>query len=210
MANSTNKTPIKIITTAIRWTVGILFAICALGNGFHYSSIFLIFATLLMLPLKWISAFFSSRNIKTSLIIVIAVVLFFVGILTSPPSQTEDTPPEKAPQTTTENSPAETTKPDTTKEDTTKPETTKPNTTKSDTTKPSTTKPETTKPETTKPSTTTKPQTTSKDETEEMVWVSSSGKKYHSKSTCSNMTSPRQISLESAKKQGYTACKKCH
>jgi len=43
-----------------------------------------------------------------------------------------------------------------------------------------------------------------------MVWVTSSGSKYHSKSTCSNMTSPAKISLENAKKQGYTACKKCY
>ena len=44
----------------------------------------------------------------------------------------------------------------------------------------------------------------------EMVWVSSSGTKYHSKSTCSNMNSPRQISLEDAQNGGYTACSRCH
>lgn len=43
-----------------------------------------------------------------------------------------------------------------------------------------------------------------------MVWISSSGKKYHSKSNCSNMSSPTQVSLEIAKIQGYEPCKKCH
>ena len=42
------------------------------------------------------------------------------------------------------------------------------------------------------------------------VWVSISGKKYHSKPTCSNMKSPGQISLEDAQKQGYEPCKKCN
>lgn len=45
---------------------------------------------------------------------------------------------------------------------------------------------------------------------EEFVWVSENGTKYHSISSCSNMQSPRQISLSSAIASGYTACKKCH
>lgn len=45
---------------------------------------------------------------------------------------------------------------------------------------------------------------------EPMVWVSGTGKKYHSYSGCSNMKSPRQISLSEAKKQGYTPCKNCY
>lgn len=44
----------------------------------------------------------------------------------------------------------------------------------------------------------------------DMVWVSGSGKKYHSKSTCSGMKNPRQISIADAKKRGYTPCKKCY
>ena len=96
--------------------------------------------------------------------------------------------------------------------------------TESSTTKPenSTTKPEssTTKPEssTTKPenstsnnNNTTKPDdTTTNTEKVEMVWVPESGTKYHSKSTCSGMNSPRNIPLEEAISEGYTACKRCH
>lgn len=47
--------------------------------------------------------------------------------------------------------------------------------------------------------------------TEEMVWIPThGGKKYHSKSTCSNMKDPEKITLSNAKKQGFTACKKCY
>ena len=130
-------------------------------------------------------------------------------------------------ESSTEKTESSTTKPEnsTTKPEssTTKPEssTTKP---ESSTTKPenSTTKPEssTTKPEssTTKPenstsnnNNTTKPDdTTTNTEKVEMVWVPESGTKYHSKSTCSGMNSPRNIPLEEAISEGYTACKRCH
>lgn len=45
-----------------------------------------------------------------------------------------------------------------------------------------------------------------------MVWIAGSGNgsKYHSKSGCSNMNNPIEISLENAKAQGYSPCKKCH
>ena len=43
-----------------------------------------------------------------------------------------------------------------------------------------------------------------------MVWVSENGKKYHSRSSCSNMKNPYQITLDQAIAQGREACKKCH
>ena len=45
--------------------------------------------------------------------------------------------------------------------------------------------------------------------TETMVWISRTGSKYHTKSTCSNMKDPSQISKEDAVAQGYTPCKRC-
>lgn len=42
------------------------------------------------------------------------------------------------------------------------------------------------------------------------VWISGSGKKYHSSSTCSSMSNPRSITLSEAISKGYTACKTCH
>lgn len=47
-------------------------------------------------------------------------------------------------------------------------------------------------------------------QTERQVWVSGSGKKYHSDPYCSNMSSPYQISLSDAQAQGYEPCKKCY
>lgn len=44
----------------------------------------------------------------------------------------------------------------------------------------------------------------------QMVWISGSGKKYHSSSECSNMKSPRQISIEQAKNKGLGPCSKCY
>ena len=41
------------------------------------------------------------------------------------------------------------------------------------------------------------------------VWVTSSGKKYHYSSSCSNMKSPKSIPLSEAISKGYTACDKC-
>ena len=47
--------------------------------------------------------------------------------------------------------------------------------------------------------------------TEQMVWVPThGGKKYHSKSTCSNMKDPEKVTLSKAKAEGFTACKKCY
>lgn len=44
----------------------------------------------------------------------------------------------------------------------------------------------------------------------ETVWVSATGKKYHRKSSCSNMKNPSQISKSDAISRGYEPCKKCY
>lgn len=41
------------------------------------------------------------------------------------------------------------------------------------------------------------------------VWVSRTGSKYHSRSTCSNMNNPTQISRSTAISRGLTPCKVC-
>lgn len=47
--------------------------------------------------------------------------------------------------------------------------------------------------------------------TGQMVWIpTNGGKKYHSKSTCSNMQDPKQVDPADAEAQGFTACKKCY
>lgn len=44
-----------------------------------------------------------------------------------------------------------------------------------------------------------------------LVWVpTNGGKKYHRSASCSNMVDPMQVSVETAKANGFTACKKCY
>lgn len=44
-----------------------------------------------------------------------------------------------------------------------------------------------------------------------LVWVpTKGGKKYHSRSGCSNMEEPMQVTVEHASALGYTPCKRCH
>lgn len=42
------------------------------------------------------------------------------------------------------------------------------------------------------------------------VWIPKSGKKYHSNSSCSNMSNPCKVTLDTAKGKGLTPCKKCN
>lgn len=46
--------------------------------------------------------------------------------------------------------------------------------------------------------------------TERTVWIDDTGKKYHNKSSCSNMDAPYQVLLSEAEQRGYTPCKKCY
>lgn len=46
---------------------------------------------------------------------------------------------------------------------------------------------------------------------EVMVWIpTNGGTKYHSRSGCSNMKNPQQVTLDEAQSRGFTACKRCH
>ena len=44
----------------------------------------------------------------------------------------------------------------------------------------------------------------------ETVWIPATGKKYHRKSSCSNMKNPTQVSRSDAISRGYEPCKKCY
>ena len=44
----------------------------------------------------------------------------------------------------------------------------------------------------------------------DMVWIDDTGKKYHSSSSCSNMSDPYQIPRADAEAMGRGACKKCY
>lgn len=75
-----------------QWVFTGLFGICALGNGFHWSSLFLLLAAVLMAPIPAIRNWLKSIKIKNWLAITLAVVVFFVGMLSSPMSETPDNP----------------------------------------------------------------------------------------------------------------------
>ena len=45
---------------------------------------------------------------------------------------------------------------------------------------------------------------------EEMVWIPSSGSKYHNNPNCSNMNNPTQVTESEALSQGYEPCKRCY
>lgn len=47
-------------------------------------------------------------------------------------------------------------------------------------------------------------------ETEDYVWIPQKGKKYHSRSSCSNMKDPTKIKKSEAESRGYDPCKKCY
>ena len=46
--------------------------------------------------------------------------------------------------------------------------------------------------------------------TEALVWIPTSGSKYHRTSSCSNMTKPSQVTKSKAESLGYTPCKRCY
>ena len=44
----------------------------------------------------------------------------------------------------------------------------------------------------------------------DMVWIPSSGTKYHSNSSCSNMNNPTKIKKTEAEQLGYGPCQRCY
>ena len=73
-----------------QWVFTGLFGVCALGNGFHWSSLFLLLAAGLMAPIPAIRNWLKNIKIKNWLAITLAVVVFFVGMIGSPMSETPD------------------------------------------------------------------------------------------------------------------------
>jgi len=45
---------------------------------------------------------------------------------------------------------------------------------------------------------------------EETVWISGSGKRYHSRPGCSGMKNPQEVSISTAEARGKTPCQKCY
>ena len=47
-------------------------------------------------------------------------------------------------------------------------------------------------------------------ESGEMVWIPRTGQRYHSNKKCSGMKDPSYVTIEEAKRLGFTPCKKCY
>lgn len=200
-------------TTLIRWIAGAVFALLTLGSGFHYSSLFLLCAAFLMLPFKFTSSFFEKRNIKPVIVIILSVVLLFVGIFTSPLTS-DGTQGDDSNQSQNDKDDEDDKKENDTQNPNDKNNNSdKDNSDKNDTSNPSDKNDNSDKDSNTDNTNSDKSDSGDGEEGEEkteVVWVSGNGTKYHSTPNCSNMKSPRELTIEEAERQNYTPCSKCH
>ena len=176
----------------LRWIFGfyaMIFFISTLANGWLLSSLLMLLASVLILPIPFSEKLLEKIKVKRWMAVALAIVLFFVAIAISPssPADADETDP---PIATTSTSVTTTSEKTITSEKTT--------TTTSTTEKIITT-------------TTTTTKVTSTTAGVEMVWIpTKGGKKYHTHAGCSNMDGPIQVTEEEAINQGFTPCKRCH
>lgn len=204
----------------IQWCFACSFFVYVFIGGLHYSSLFFIVATILMIPNEKLRNKLSEFKIKPALAVCLSVVLCFIGFGVLPADRlqesddafsesknefiTEDREPEQVLSDEVESAVVN----DTVIEPTVVKETT----TVSSTRKPTTTQPEiTTQPETTtQPQTTTQPPitTASPIQNSQSVYITPTGKRYHYLSSCAGENG-YTVSLNNAIASGYTPCKKC-
>ncbi|MBQ2939585.1 MAG: hypothetical protein IJE00_04370 [Clostridia bacterium] len=170
----------------LRWIFGfyaMIFFIFALANGWLLSSLLMLLASVLILPIPFSEKLLEKIKVKRWMAVALAIVLFFAAIAISPssPADADETDPPIATTSTSLT---------TTSEKTT--------TTTSTTEKIITT-------------TTTTTKVTSTTAGVEMVWIpTKGGTKYHTHAGCSNMDGPIQVTEQEAINQGFTPCKRCH
>ncbi len=70
-------------TYIVRWIIGVILGAMTLANGFHWSSIFMILSIILILPIKPIKEFLCKYKIKNWLAIALSVIFLFFGALNS-------------------------------------------------------------------------------------------------------------------------------
>ena len=72
----------KKTSKTVQWIFTAIFGICALGNGFHFSTLLLLLATVMLMPIDAIRNFIKDKTkLKNGFVIALAVIFFFVGIL---------------------------------------------------------------------------------------------------------------------------------
>ena len=81
----------KKVSSIVQWCFAGFFALLALGTGSVLSSILVLIAAVLMAPIKPIREAMKKIKIKSAVAIILSVVLFFAGLLTSPAADSTDT-----------------------------------------------------------------------------------------------------------------------
>ena len=216
-----------------QWIVGSFFALTALVNGIHWSSLIFVFAAVLIMPIPKIRELINKPivrdfQIKTWMIITLASLLFVVGCMVSPLGDVSETHDFEVPgysgginenesdekdesskvdkeddntegDTSSDNSPED------------NPPVDNPPVDNPPVDNPPVDNPPVDNPPVDNPPEDNPPATDSpSDKGEEMVWIPSTGKKYHTNSGCSNMIDPREVTIEEAEALGFEPCKRCH
>ena len=82
----------KTCFIVMQWMFTILFTICTIANGFHWSSILCLLSAILMMPVHYIRKFFNGLKIKNWLIILLSTIIFITGMACSPSAVEDETP----------------------------------------------------------------------------------------------------------------------
>ena len=72
-----------LIWKAIQWFMALVSIVCVLGNGFHYSSLFLLISAVLFAPIEGIRNCVEIEN-KSRIFVIVAVISLIFGIMLSP------------------------------------------------------------------------------------------------------------------------------
>lgn len=81
---------LKFLGTIAQWLLGVTFLICVFANGFHWTSIILVIAAVLMMPIKPIRNTLKKIKINSGIAVLLSIVLLFTGISCAPTSGSED------------------------------------------------------------------------------------------------------------------------
>ena len=182
-----------------RLVIGGIFALFVLINGFHFSSLFIAVAAFLMFPFEFTEKFLNQKNIKSTVAIVLSVAFLCVGAITAPTASDN--------KNRQQGSLSESYESDGKVSNTSDAKSSTSSSKQSGTTSEIGAEGENFSDELNESQKETGKQ--SSEENTIVVYVTASGSKYHYKSNCSNMKTPKEITLEEAERQGYSPCAKC-
>ena len=176
-----------------------VFGMCVLANGFHFSSLFLLIAAVLALPVPFLRNYLKDKaKIENGIAVVLSVAAFVLGMSFSPLSSPSDSNSSIPPYNSSSDGSSfvASSNSESVGEQSSSTEISRPTSSSVSSSQSS-------------PNVQSKPATSNQPEKEEMVWISENGKKYHSKPSCSNMKNPIKISKLQAIAKNKTPCSKC-